>query len=136
MKVIFGSNNLPLSVLIKLFTWSKWSHCGVVDGDYVIEARALKGVVRTPLKEFIARYNRIEIATLPTLRDHEQIMKLSELEMGKPYDFSAVFGIAFRTGWADPSKWFCSELVAHLSGLFRKEYEGRIVPDDLIRLCV
>ena len=57
IKVIFGKNHLPFSWLIRIFTWSRWSHCGIVVGDMVFEATATKGVVVTPLTNFIERYN-------------------------------------------------------------------------------
>jgi uncharacterized protein YycO len=33
-------------------------------------------------------------------------------QIGKPYDFSAVSGIAFDRDWHDENRWFCSELIA------------------------
>jgi hypothetical protein len=33
-------------------------------------------------------------------------------QVGKPYDFFGVAGIALGRIWQDPGKWFCSELIA------------------------
>ncbi len=44
IQVIFGRNNLPFSWLIRIVTWSRWSHCGIVINDKVFEARVFKGV--------------------------------------------------------------------------------------------
>jgi hypothetical protein len=33
-------------------------------------------------------------------------------QAGKPYDFSAICGIAFERDWHDSRRWFCSELIA------------------------
>lgn len=34
------------------------------------------------------------------------------LQVGKPYDVEAIAGMILQRDWRDPSKWFCSELVA------------------------
>jgi hypothetical protein len=33
-------------------------------------------------------------------------------QAGKPYDFSAICGIAFDRDWRGSRRWFCSELIA------------------------
>jgi hypothetical protein len=33
-------------------------------------------------------------------------------QLGKKYDWRAVFGLGMGRDWRDPEKWFCSELVA------------------------
>lgn len=128
MKVIFGRNNLPFSWLIRAFTWSRWSHCGILDGDKVIEATALHGVVVTPLHEFIARYNRYSIADMLVSDDSEAINRALS-QVGKRYDFSAIFGILLRSGWNSDSAWFCSELVAHAADTYRADRISRITPE-------
>ena len=34
------------------------------------------------------------------------------LQIGKPYDVTAVFGLALHRDWREKSKWFCSEELA------------------------
>lgn len=131
--VIFGKNHLPFSWLIRVFTWSRWSHCGVVVGDNVIESTATKGVVVTPLKEFIERYNDHAFATIPVKDSVAEALDRASNIIGDKYDFAAIFGIFFRTGWNQRGKWLCSEAVAHIAGTFREDYVGRITPEDLWR---
>lgn len=133
--IIFGRNNHILSWAIRLFEWSRWSHCGIVDGDYVIEATAFGGVVRTPLRTFKKRYRRFEFAYLPC-DDSEKVIERAKQEIGKKYDYLAIFGIFFRRGWNDKDKWFCSELVAYASGIFRYKRISRVTPEDLYKVSI
>ncbi len=128
MKLIFGRNNLPFSWLIRIFTWSRWSHVGIVVNDKVIEATALHGVVMTPIADFIKRYNDHSYATMLTENDADAEFR-ALLEVGKKYDFSAIFGILFRSGWNQDDAWFCSELAAHAAGTYRKDRVSRITPE-------
>lgn len=129
IKVIFGRNHLPFSWLIRIFTWSRWSHCGIVVGNMVFEATATKGVVITPIDDFIKRYNDHAFADVVVIDSVADAYDRLAVEVGKPYDFSAVFGILFRTGWDDNSKWFCSELVAKVVGTYRTDSLSRITPE-------
>ena len=128
MSVIFGRNRHPLSILIRLFEWSRWSHCGIVVGDYVIESTSRDGVVRTHINDFKKRYNSCKVAEIPCYPGYQE---RAEEMYGKPYDFGAIFGIMFRQGWSHNEKWFCSELIAHASGIFREERISRITPEDV-----
>lgn len=129
IKVIFARNKKPLSLLIRLFTWSRWSHCGTIDGEFVIESKGGVGVVATPLDEFKSRYTDYALADLPVCDNVTDAKHRARAELGKPYDHTAIFGILFRTGWNSDDSWFCSEHVAHTSGIFRKERVGRITPE-------
>jgi hypothetical protein len=131
MKVIFGRNNLPFSWLIRVFTWSRWSHCGVIVGGDVIEATATKGVVITPLAEFVARYRDHHVAHHAVIDTDFSGHGRALAEVGKKYDFLAIVGILFRAGWSNERRWFCSELVAHAAGTYRKERVSRITPETI-----
>lgn len=128
MKLIFVRNNKPFSWLIRVFTWSRWSHVGIVDGDNVIEATATHGVVITPLHDFVARYNDHSFADV-VVEYEEAALERAYCEVGKKYDFTAIVGILFRSGWNDDDSWFCSELVAHAAGTYRADRVGRITPE-------
>lgn len=132
VNVIYGRNNLPFSWLIRAFTWSRWSHCGIVDGDNVIEATAKHGVKVTPIAEFKRRYRSFAIAELPC-REQDPI-SVARQQIGKKYDWSAVFSLVLRTGWNSDDKWFCSELIAHCIGLFRSDRTGRVTPEELWKI--
>lgn len=63
--VLFSTTNSPFSWLIRLLTWSRWSHVSIVDGDTIIQAHALHGVIRTPLAKAIETAKRVELVRLP-----------------------------------------------------------------------
>lgn len=131
MKVIYGRNHTPLSFLIRLFTWSRWSHCGVVMGDKVIESTATGGVIESTLDDFKHRYKSHEICNMVNYRGWQQRAKN---QLGKDYDWLAIFSLVLRGKWSKPNKWFCSELVAYSSGIFRKERITRITPEDCYKV--
>lgn len=125
----------PLSWAIRVRTWSRWSHVALVDGDSVIEAVALKGVVRTPLWRRQAVDPRWAISALPC-RDPSAVIEAATTQLGKPYDYTAVAGLGLRRVWKDADSWFCSELVAWAfdqggSPLFRTESMRRVTPENL-----
>lgn len=126
--VIFGRSHTLASAAIRLFTWSRWSHCGIIYRDMVIEATAKHGVTMTPLAQFKERYSEYSIAQLP-VDDASAAISRALDQLGKPYDWSGVFGIVLRTDWDGSDKWFCSELIAHASQMFRKERVNRISPE-------
>jgi hypothetical protein len=129
VRVIFARNKKPISLLIRLVTWSRWSHCAVLDGEFVIEAKGGCGVVITPLNVFLDRYTDYAFADLPVADSPSNAIERARAELGAPYDLKALFGILFRTGWECDSSWFCSEHLAHTSGIFRAERVSRITPE-------
>lgn len=120
MEVIFCRNKKVGSLLIRFFTWSQWSHCGVIDGAYVIHATAGKGVVRELLADVQARY---EYKICHMAGDSKRALAL----VGKKYDFGGVFG-HYGGFWDNKDRWFCSELVAHCSDQFRRSVSSRVTP--------
>lgn len=135
IKVIFARSPKPFSLAIRLFTWSHWSHVAVImpDGKTVIEARGGEGVVETHINEFKRRYVEYKSCRLPVMDRQEAFRELRK-ELGKPYDMTAIYSMVFRRNWQETDSWFCSELVAHASGLFRQDYVKRITPEDLWRI--
>lgn len=131
MKVIFSRSHKPISFLIRAFTWSRWSHIGVIVDDYVIESIASKGVVKTSLEDFKKRYHCYEICTMTNESGWQERAKS---QLGKKYDWSAIFSLIVKSRKQDPNKWFCSELAAHASGIFRQERVNRITPEDCYKV--
>lgn len=132
MKVIFARSNKPIALLIRLVTWSRWHHCAHVspDGKSVIEAKGGVGVIETPIDNFMSRYRTVQMSEIPSI-DDDKAWEFSKSQLGKDYDLRAVFGILFRTSWDDTSAWFCSELVAAASGIFRHDRINRVSPEHL-----
>lgn len=125
MRVIFCTNNLPFSVLIKLVTWSQWHHCGVIvkeqSIDYVIHAKASEGVIKEPLSKFKLDYPNHEIRIM-----NGDSTDANDL-LGHKYDFGGAIGHYF-SAWNDPDKWFCSELVAYCLDYVNLDFVGRFTP--------
>lgn len=125
MRVIFCTNNLPLSLIIKFFTWSQWHHCGVIvkeQGiDYVIHAKAFKGVIKEPLQKFKLDYPKHEIRIM-----NGESTKANKL-IGFGYDLFGAFGHYF-SAWNNPKRWFCSELVAYCLEYVNVDFVGRFTP--------
>lgn len=132
MKVILGTNNKIGSLLVRLHTWSNWSHCGViVNGDQVVEALASEGVVKNSLEDFKARYNVCKIIDIPHEGDYQyKLLK----QVGKPYDWGAILRFIFRGDWDDTDKWFCFELAAFASGIYNPKFIDRVTATHLLML--
>ena len=132
--VIFGRNYAPGSLAIQVFTWSRWSHVGIVYGDKVIEARGFHGVVITPIEEFKARYTHWEVAHAPVACSIDKAYERALSQVGKSYDWWAIYGIVLRTGWDKEDAWVCSELYAYASGFVRHDRTARFTPEDVWKI--
>lgn len=112
MKIIFVTDEDPLSVAIRTATACPWHHVGVVFGEYVFEAR-FPGVLRVKLDDVKAR-GKYFIVDYP-LADEACAKRFAMDQVGKDYDFIGLVGFQFRIGAQDPNKWYCSELVQAIS---------------------
>jgi uncharacterized protein YycO len=135
--VIYARAPKPISWAIRFTTWSQWSHIGVVseDGSKVYESRGDTGVVETPINDFLWRYTEYAFAQLPC-ESKCKAYRFYQSQLGKPYDFTALYSIVFRRDWQEPDSWFCSEYVGAGLGIFRTESIKRITPECLWRLSV
>lgn len=133
IEVIYGKNRQPLGYLIRFFTWSRWQHIGIVVGDMVIEATIDRGVIETPLSVFKKRYRKTHTGYIPC-KSCSEALSLARQELGKPYDFRAIFGLVFRRSWESRTRWFCSELVAHTTQIFREDRVSRVTPEHCFKL--
>ena len=129
MKVILGSNNNIGSYAIKLFTWSNWSHAGVIVNNKVIEARGSTGVVESSLEDFKKNYPTNKIIDIPHEGDYQARL---HKQVGKDYDWGAIFKFVLRGDWSETSKWFCFELVAYASGVLNPKYLDRVTATHLL----
>lgn len=125
----------PLSWVIRAGSWSKWSHVAIIDGDDVIEAVAIDGVVVTPLADRKASDPTWQIVTLPCAKP-DAVISAARSQLGKPYDYTGVLGIGLHRDWQQTNRWFCSELVAWAfeqggSPLFRAGASRRVTPQDV-----
>lgn len=133
MLVIFGRNRKDkVSNLLAKFGGSHWSHVGIIDRDgvTVIESIIPAGVVKTHIADFKNRYTDTHVANVPTASGIEPY-KLARHEIGKPYDFRALFSAIGSRQWEDPGAWMCSELVAHCMGIFRAEKLSKVTVEHI-----
>lgn len=118
-----------LSLAIRMFTCSKWNHVAVELNGVVWESIG-KGVIKTPLQEWLHKSDRV---VLPLIPEAEYGGFAIEAVEGQPYGFTDLIQIALhiiRTRWfatgnnwngKDGTRpgWFCSELVAVVLGIDR-----------------
>jgi hypothetical protein len=131
--VIFSRRHHIGSVLLRTYMWSAWSHCGIVDGDEVIEA-VFPRVRSQPLADFIAHASAYEIVHIPA-HDPRAVIAAARSRIGKFYDVLGVLAMLLRIRLQRACADFCSELVAWSfkeggTPLFRVD-AWRIMPRDL-----
>jgi uncharacterized protein YycO len=111
MDVVYCRRHNLGSLALRTLTWSSWSHCGIITPDNtVIEARAFEGVVERPLHELLEESSKYVFRTID-VPDDEAVIAFARSQVGKPYDYFGVAGIAFHRQWQDEDRWFCSELL-------------------------
>jgi|LakMenEpi03Aug12_release.lakeMendotaPanAssembly.Ray.scaffolds.fasta_scaffold110188_4 hypothetical protein len=140
MKIKFTASLLPLSPLIRLWTWSAVSHCEFEfsDGIQIVPAMEAGRVIATRNRKYRWEYNY----SLDITAEQEQIVRSwSEAELGKPYDYTALAPLNIliprtKKNWRDDRQWMCSEFCARgleLVGieLFPDTWK-KITPGDLL----
>jgi uncharacterized protein YycO len=112
MKLIYTSKKHSLSsFFIRLFTFSKYSHCAIDLGDdMIIDTVLTTGVRTSTVAEFAAMYPDQVVIDIKVPDDINAYQFALE-QVGKPYDWSAIISLAAQRDWQEPDKWFCSELV-------------------------
>lgn len=133
VKVVYGGSNKIGSLLIRAFTGSPVSHIGLVVGSNVIESVAGKGVILTPTQEFVTRYRSVYTGDFPSLYTPPEVNARAATMLGKPYDYTAIFGVLFRQNWDDPDSWICSELIAWATGAVTHSV-SRFTPQDALAI--
>ena len=127
----FVAAHTPVSWLIRLFTWSRYSHVEVmVDKGWL--GASWGGVKIRPYGYYRASSVRAVTVEMED-KDYGRMMDWLYNQVGKPYDFMAVIGIVFRRNWRSENKWFCSELVARAfevgdKPLIRADHVSRVTP--------
>lgn len=100
------------SFLIRAASWfEQWSHCGIITPEgTVVEAQAFKGVVETPLREFIDRSTEYEIVTVDCPNPSEAIA-WARSKIGSGYDYGAIVGFVLREPLDKPNRYHCVDLL-------------------------
>lgn len=139
MRLIFGAANTPGSWLIRLFTFSRYSHVGIVYGDEVIEAHFPR-VRSISLGEFKTHYPKWETAKLPC-KDEYLAEQWLRTRIGNLYDLGGLIGIVFQREWQSNNRDFCSEmpiLAARHGGTdyVRSDSVHRVTPELLREISI
>lgn len=122
--------------IVRWSTWSQFAHVGfyLSDVKMVLDATPELGVsIRAPSDDETTEYYRI----LAPTRAIDAAIAWAKLQVGKPYDWTAIYGMAIRRDWHTNRKWFCSEFVEGAMAqadwpLVRGgRYLDRITPRDL-----
>jgi hypothetical protein len=129
VKIIFGRSDKIGSRLIRLRTGGRWSHCGLVAGDWVYESSAVVGVVKTPLHEFKARYDQQWEICEHDCEDVDLCFNRAKALLGSRYDYSSVFGILIRKTMNKLDAYHCSEMLSYCLGKARLDKQWKITPE-------
>jgi uncharacterized protein YycO len=122
--------------VVRWATWSWAAHVGfrLPDGR-VLDATPQFGVsIRTATDEGTARYF-LPRAPQDLVRN---AVAYASQQVGKPYDWTAIFGMAVRRDWHKDNKWYCAELVEaafdNVGCQLLNDYNqlDRITPRDLL----
>ena len=111
MRIIMQGNWLPLAAIIRIFTFSRWHHVGVVlDDQTVIESRIFSGVQLTPLNDFKrrGRWAYIDVE----LPNEQRAVDWLYAQIGKRYDLTGLVRFAFQRRWLRDDKHYCTDLPA------------------------
>lgn len=129
----FSTQRTLGSWLIRKFTWSDYSHVDIVLPDGRLLGAMSDGVaIREPYPcDRVARY-KLDIPMI----SHDLAKIFAEDQLGKDYDWPAIFGMIIRNNWQQPDRWFCSELVAwafqQAGSPLINDQGHRITPRDLL----
>lgn len=132
----FSTTNGPFSRVIRLFTWSDFSHVDlVVNSQDLLGAKLSGGVrIRKAAAQKFSKVAQFGVHVSPA--EEAQVIAFLFGQIGKPYDWGAIFGLIFRRDWQKAESWFCSELIAaafQQAGVpLLRETLNRITPRDLV----
>lgn len=110
-----------MPAIIQAYTWSDWNHCeiwlpsgylGSDTGSYKDRDRIIPPGVqirptdyRKPRKQAFATIDCSDLVT-------GRVLRYAKWQIDRPYDYTAIFGIALHRDWRSEHAWICSELVA------------------------
>jgi uncharacterized protein YycO len=123
--------------IVRASTFADYAHVGFKLNDgLVLDATPSNGVT---FREAQDDGTTIYFQPLAPKAHIDRAVEWAKLQIGRPYDWSAIAGFVFRRDWhSDDSKWFCSELIeAAFSNagwplLRDSKHFDRITPRDLL----
>lgn len=114
MRIVLTSGEGPVGAFIRWYTWSWAAHAAIqLDDGTIIDATLANGVSHH--QRVMGKEQRFYDIVLPPEANMKNATQWLYAQLGKPYDWTAITGMAFRRDWHDPKSWFCSELVEAFS---------------------
>jgi lysozyme len=95
--------------IVRYATWSWCAHVGfkLADG-HVLDAAPDTGVsIHTVVDDPGTQYYRVDCPDAVLA----EALHWATTQIGKPYDWTAIYGMALHRDWHNDSAWFCSEFV-------------------------
>ncbi len=111
IEILWARSHSLASLAIRAANWSAWSHCALVTPTGVIESTWPAGVVLTVRERFEARASRLASSSV-AVPDAAAVLAFARSQIGRPYDLAGAIGLGLHREWDDPSRWWCSELIA------------------------
>jgi len=130
------------SILIRIFTLSKYSHVDYVSNlkDRNDNNSILGAIPDGGLKYRSQHHNNFHALYKCNIYSEDinvknRFLEYIESQIGSKYDYNAFIGFILpKRDWNKPSKWFCSEIIAagfKQIGVDFDEQSSRVSPDDL-----
>jgi hypothetical protein len=137
--LVFTSKRSIGSILVRLFTWSSWSHVGFLtpDGD-IIEAQFRGGVRRVSLSNMLKGTNKHAFVNFKDY-DPVEFQRILLTKIGSKYDIFGAIGIGLKKKLGIKDAYSCGDLIAwgfQAMGkpLFRESELVKISQEDLWRI--
>lgn len=128
----------PVSTVIRGVSRGTVSHVEFILPDAMTLGARWDGVKIRPIN--YAQFSvDIRFAARCTFGQYEAASTFLTAQLGKSYDYGAVFGIWLDRDWRDPRRWFCSELwtaTLEHAGLMRRLHAkiNHVTPEDALLL--
>lgn len=113
MNLILCRNNTLGSLALRAAMWSRYSHSAIYDDatGLVYDSTLMHGGVRATLwLDWMPHYPERELRRMSVI-DADGARRWLDAQVGKPYDWTALAGMAVHRNWQDDDAWFCSELT-------------------------
>ena len=140
----FITGNSLVSWLIRQVTWAEYSHVDLIlPGEGLLGAQG-DGVKIRPFD--YCKPTKIAVGEIDWPPDVEaKFIAFARAQVGKPYDYSALWGNLLHRDWHDPRAWYCSEVFAAdadaighplITGQFNRVDPGMLARSPLIKLSI
>ena len=128
LRIKLSSSKNPFSLGVRAFTRSNFSHVDLdLDNGFYVGSQPGIGVVIHKEKCPFEQFFELDIPS-------DKVLEYAMSQVGKPYDYSGIYGFLFNRNWQHDDSWFCSELVAAAINkqeqMFKKD-AFRVTPCDI-----